>query len=106
MIGMAVAEQDRRDAALGRLDDGLDMARIVRPGIEDDHPLCRLDQVGVGTVIGHQAGIGRKDAPDAWRDIGRPPALRFRLGQIGQDRFPGRRRMLPHQAAAPALDAM
>ena len=84
MVVVRVAHQDERDLAAGVAQDRLDVLGMAfRPGIQHRQPFRRVDQIGVGAVIGHRAGIVGDDPADAGqhRQIG--AALRLRFGQKG-----------------------
>ncbi len=69
VVAMGVADDDAADAAGARGGDGFDMGGAVRAGIEhDEAALAILDEVGVGAVIGHDAGVGRHQTGDAGQD--------------------------------------
>src|SRR5205085_10473407 len=49
----------------GGADDGVDVAGIVGPGVDDGH-LVDTDQVGVGARAGHEARVGSDDPAHQW----------------------------------------
>ena len=83
MVVVGVADQDQFQLAVDGVQDVLHMLRAVRTGVEHGEAAGRLDQVGVGAVIGHRAGIGGDDAGDAGQDGMHGAADGLGFGQEG-----------------------
>src|SRR4051812_11503507 len=79
-----VADQNQCDLTAGVAHDRLHMLRMIfRTGIENHCPLLGIDQIRVGSEIGHRAGIVRHDAADARHDRQIDAAFRLGFGQEG-----------------------
>ena len=82
VVLVAVGDRDGGDLSGGG-EDGGDVLGEVGAGIEDESAAGRVDQVGVGAVIGHQPRIGGDDPPDAGEHSDGHVADRLGFGEEG-----------------------
>ena len=82
MVAMRMRQHDPPNRHTGRrLDDIAHMNRIIGARIEHRQPISRLDQIGVGSEIGHHARVAGDDPADAG-EAGKGDAPRgFGFGQ-------------------------
>ncbi len=77
VVRMGVRDQHGGDGIAHGAFDGIQVRRCIAGRVDDQH-LTAADQVGVGAGAGHQARIGRRDAPHA-----RPHVHRRRERELG-----------------------
>lgn len=78
MVVMGMGENDARDILIaGGFENIRYMLVVIRAGINDGDTVGAIDEIAVGAMIRHDAGVLRDDPANAWKDGQENTALRL-----------------------------